>query len=428
MIPPEILTLIPDFWHGEDDSHLTALTHVCRAWREMFTSRSSLWARLDCENAEKTRVYLERSKSSPIDLSLHRDECLLPCDPFFEIDCHAVERLVSLEIRVSPECLQDITPRLSHPAPLLENLAIEVDRIPQPEFYHAITTTLFDGNISLLRELSLHCIRTDLPWRNMANLTSFTLTFTPPGEISTTQLLDFFESAPHLQKVELLYVSPASVDQHDRLVSLMCLKELLICDDQPAPPFIGHISIPVGASLRTEIASHSRIEDHLPRSLINLRNLPDPTQLRLSVGAADWDIEFVGPNGRLRLISFRSLVHPVRLVPEFLDWFNTSTIEVLEIVSRDLLHQSLACRLLLPMRALRTLTISSCITLHHFIHALNPDVNSGGVLVCPRLEKLVLHTGGERGLDIEGMEAARESRGAKLKSVQIVDGLSDEED
>ena len=51
---------------------------------------------------------------------------------------------------------------------------------------------LFDGNLSSLRELRLKCVRTNLPWRNMAGLTSFTLSYTLRGNFPIEHLLDFF--------------------------------------------------------------------------------------------------------------------------------------------------------------------------------------------------------------------------------------------
>ena len=428
-IPPEILTLIPDFWRRKDDSHLIALTHVCRTWREIFTSRSSLWTRFGCENADKIRVYLERSKSSPIHLRVFRGQPLLPNDPFLEIDPPAISRLKSIEVHGWLDPVQEIIPRLSHPAPLLESLTIKADRSPRLGRIPVVTNTLFDGDLSSLRELCLHRVHTELPWRNLVNLTSFTLAFLPPGS-STTQLLDFFESAPRLRQVELIYVSPAPIDQNERIVSLTCLKEILICDRQPTSPFIGHLLIPAGASLHTEIESHSWIEDHLPRSLRNLRNLSNFTQLRLRFRVDDpgFDIKFVGPNGKIRITSIFSVVDPAGVVLEFLDWFDTSTVDTLEVTSCDYMPQDLTYRLLLPMRFLRALTISPCDTMCPFARALNPDLDLENVLVCPKLEKLVLHTTGEKGPDIKSMEAARASRGAKLGLVQIVDEVSDGED
>jgi len=123
-IPPEILTLIPDFWNTDKrDQDIITLTHVCRTWREVFVSRPSFWTRFDCLDEEKTRIYLERSKSSPVDLSLIRNQGISPDDPFFQIIPHATGRLRSLPMMGPSENIQVIT-HLSHPAPLLENLSI----------------------------------------------------------------------------------------------------------------------------------------------------------------------------------------------------------------------------------------------------------------------------------------------------------------
>ena len=83
-IPSEILALIPDSWdeYGDNkDRDLVALTHVCRAWREVFISRSTLWTDLDCVGEARTRVYLERSNSLPLNLSLRMEHSLPPCHP-----------------------------------------------------------------------------------------------------------------------------------------------------------------------------------------------------------------------------------------------------------------------------------------------------------------------------------------------------------
>ena len=69
----------------------------------MFTSRSLLWTDFDCEDVEKTRVYLERSKSSPIKVGLDKDYGLLLHDPFFQIVPHAVGRLERAYVSTTPD-------------------------------------------------------------------------------------------------------------------------------------------------------------------------------------------------------------------------------------------------------------------------------------------------------------------------------------
>jgi hypothetical protein len=424
-IPPEILALLPDFWGGHISGwNVIKLTHVCQSWREIFVSRSSLWTYFDCKNANKTRVCLERSKSSPIEVWLGRDERLRPGDPFFKILPRAISHLQELFIEGSPENLQDITPRLFHPAPLLERLTIVIENIElEPQRSPAITAALFDGDLSSLRELCLHCIRTDLPWRNMVNLTSFVLAHTPPDKMSTGQLLDFFGSAPHLQTVELVSVPLAPSDLNGRLVSLACLKSLLIYDCRPTSLLFDHLLIPAGAELTTELEPPCfRIEDHLPRSLNNLQNLHNFTRLRLYVDERGSDVRIAGPNGKIHMDSPCSPDDTTSTVLESIAQLNTSTAKRLKILKTKPPSLDLPYQALLPMKDLRTLTISQCENLPTFIHALDPDMNPSNVVVCPKLEKLILRIG-KRSFDVEsviGMAAARAWWGAKLKSVRIL--------
>ena len=73
-----------------------------RVWREVFNSRSSLWSNLYCVNLEKTLAYLQRSKSSPVNLSLTRDNALYPC----QIIPRVIGRLKSLSIEGIPGNVQ----------------------------------------------------------------------------------------------------------------------------------------------------------------------------------------------------------------------------------------------------------------------------------------------------------------------------------
>ena len=66
-VPPEVFSLIPD--HCETDEELIKLTHVCHGWREILISRASLWTPLDCRNLDKTGVYIQRSRGSPLEIS-----------------------------------------------------------------------------------------------------------------------------------------------------------------------------------------------------------------------------------------------------------------------------------------------------------------------------------------------------------------------
>ena len=210
-IPSEILALIPDSWDSDHkDRWSIRLTHVCRAWREIFVSRSSLWADFYCKDEDKTQVYLERSKSSPINVSLIRAHELEPRDPFLQIFPHAIGRLRSLFISATPRSLPDLTSRLSLPAPLLEDLKIDGGCRHSPHWNPVLTPTLFNGDLSSLRKLHLQSVRTKLPWRDLTSLASFVPVSTSRGEVSAKHLLDFFESAPRLREVFLHNSTPTS--------------------------------------------------------------------------------------------------------------------------------------------------------------------------------------------------------------------------
>jgi hypothetical protein len=425
-LPPEILTLIPDFWNkhyygkGRD---LVALTHVCQAWREVFISRSFLWTGLDYCNKDKNRVYLERSMPLPVNLWLYTDHLSPPDHTFFDTIPHAIGRLGSLIIDATPENLQDITDHLSRPAPLLEKLSVCGDPNDEPDRIPVLTPALFNGDLSSLRVLKLESVRTELPWRNMVNLTSFKLFYTSPGGVIASQLLDFFEGAPHLRKVILYNVTLTSGTQNNRLVSLACLEKMEVTDGSSASPLLDYLLIPVGTRLIIEVdLPNLRFDKHPPRFLDNLRNLLNFTTIELT-NANDEPkpyIHFSGPNGQVKIIAGDD----VSVVLEALDYFDTSKLEHLEIDSGESLSNDPPYRTLLPMEHLRTLTLRRFENLHIFIHALHHSMSPSGIMVCPKLAKLSIeHPEEEIDLkDVIGMAAARASRGAKLEFVSVTQG------
>jgi len=391
----------------------------------VFTSRPSLWTNLDIRNEDKARVYLERSKSSPVNLSLERRNEIYPDDPFFRFIPQVIGRLGYLLVQGTPENVQNITALLSHPAPLLKHLEISADYPPALR----LTSALFDGDLSSLDVLHLSFVRTELPWRNMVNLTSFVLGGVPSGGVSVIELLDFIESAPRLRWVYLYSVQPTPGAQSGRLVSLTCLKIMTISDCGPPSALLDHLLIPVGTelALRADVIS-SVVGDLIPRSLDNLRNLSDFTTVRLCLDNSFLGMIFSGPNGRVSLDPTGSFAHKTSSMLESLAQLDTSKTERFRIgnsrpLSRDLVH-----RALLPMNNLRVFVLCECSSPHTPIRALHPSTRSSEVLVCPNLEELVLHNSGEEAFnmdDVIGMAEARASRGRKLRVVGVVGGVNE---
>ena len=400
---------------------MITLTHVCRAWRDIFISRSSLWTDLDCQDTDKTRAYLERSKSLPIDVWFKSDQSIPPHGPFPQFTPHAIGRLGSLSIIGVGEHLPSVTAHLSHPAPLLRKLVIDADCTVRLARYPVLTPALFGGDLSSLRDMQLWCVRTELQWRNMANLTTFILGQASPGGMSIGQLIDFFGGAPRLRRIELFNATPTSDVQGQQLVSLGSLKKMDILDSAPCSLLLNHLLIPTGAKLKTQVnLIDIRLEDYLPGSLNNLRNLSGFTDIDLYFGQTYWGMRFTGPNGQVSVFPATPNINSTwALLDQFVKLY-TPNIERLRIVRGNLNAVYWA---LLPLKDLHTLTLSRCRNLYAVTHALSPNSNSSGVVVCPKLEELVLDPLGNEALnilDIIRMAAARMSRGAKLKSVRTV--------
>jgi len=407
----------------DEDEDLIAVTHVCRIWREFFISRSSFWTNFDCDNADRTRVYLERSKTSPINLWLNRESTPPVSDPLFQIIPHSVGRLKSLSITGRSGILHDIIAHLPPHAPLLEKL--EIDGVLRSRAPHdpLVGTTLFDGDLSSLRVLRLDRVRTELPWRNMANLTLLVLRNISLDSPSIRQLLDFFESAPRLRKIKFASPAPTADDQSERLVSLACLKRMELLYGSNSSHLLSHLFVPVGAKLIIWGESFQYIiEHHLPRSLDNLGNISDITNVHLRITNYT-RIKLSGPSGQL---SMSSGLDAARSGLEALDRLDTSKIEQLEVASS---RRSLTCpsyRDLLPLKNLRTLSLSRCINPCTFMAALSPNIDTSGAVPCPKLEEIILVSRTDaRDIDIKSMTkiaAARASRGAKLRTIRITRG------
>ena len=372
-------------------------------------SRPSLWTNIDCINLDKTRTYLERSKFSPINLSLDGNY-IGYFDPPLELIADATGRLKSLEIDVGPQDLRRISICLSRPTPPLEVLSIRSYGDP------TLSSSLFNGDLSSLRKLRLVHVHTELPWRNMVNLTSLALTHASPP-LSLAQLLDFFESAPHLREVDIPYSTPISGTQSKRLVPLASLQRM-DASGRPSQLLFEHLLIPVGAHLimGTDRLPRPTIEGRRPRFIDNLRNLPNFTTIKFSLEPEC--LQFSGPNGTVAMVS-KSFRDSQRL--ESLGHFDTSKTERLELesyfdMSGDPLYQTL-----LLMNDLRTFKLNLGASSEILLDALDPSTSSSGAVACPRLEDLVIETDWQIDLKpIMRVAAARASGGAKLKLVTFV--------
>jgi hypothetical protein len=140
-IPQEIFSLIPGY--RDTEKALVALTHVCRSWREQLISCSSLWSSLNCVSVDRTRVYLESSQTSPLDIRLGGKECAPFLHDAFLLTLPHRGRLKNLYITALPNDLAKLTKHFSHcRAPVLEKLRIH----SFPNDSHTIQAAIFNGD------------------------------------------------------------------------------------------------------------------------------------------------------------------------------------------------------------------------------------------------------------------------------------------
>ena len=375
-------------------------------------SHTSLWTDYYREDMNKTHMSLDCSGFSPVNTWLERYQG----SPVHSIP-HAIARLKSVVIHGRPQKIQEVTTQLSHPAPLLESLRIVVDGLDYPVDDPVMATTLFNGDFSSLYNLYLQGIRTELPWRNMANLTSFTLVYKARGGTSVAQLLDFFESTPRLRKIQLATLAFGA--HCGRSVSLSCLEGMNIIGGESPALLFDHLLVPVNAKLTTQ--GDERHLTYLPNSFETIRDLTG-FKVRLHVGEFYPSIQISGQTVEINIIpatpQATTAPNTCRVL-ESLAQFDPSKVERLRLAGGDiLLREGCAVyRLLLPMTGLRTITISRCKNPSNLFWLL------ADIEVCTKLEEIVLdaRADGEK-LNIQHMievVAKRAGMGAKLKSVRI---------
>jgi len=428
-IPEDVLSLIPGYC--DTDEELVTLTHVCRGWRERFVSCSSLWAFLDCTSVEQTRVYLERSKTSPLEICLEEEEGATYLNDAFLLVVPHLGRLKSLTLFGSSDDLLQLTEHFGSPAPLLEKLDLNFTRPENP----VVQDTLFDGNFSSLRELFLSGVTANLTWGNLSKLKTFDLRQVPGDKVSVTQLLNFFERAPLLRKIRLECAFPISSDAPPgRLVSLPNLKFITIVAEPAHTILLNHLSIPVGASLSQNFNfndDNSPIHIHLPKTFRNLKHISHITSINLSFNPG-MNMRLEGSSGTHYMWGSWTGANPSqpsldRRVLRSLTPFRISAVERFAIADcrappSTRTEKSPIYLTLLPMKNLHTLTLTHCLNIP-FILALNPGQNASRTVVCPKLEDLVLYiaSGGWFCIkELVAMVKERASSGAKLTAITIV--------
>jgi hypothetical protein len=430
-IPPELFSLIPRYMDKDDmDENLIALTHTCHSWRELLIACPSLWTRLDFADVDKTRVYIERAKSSPLEVVLYKDKHESYLESAFLLAVPHIRRLKSLTVGGTLDPLQNIAKHFSCPTPLLEELTIDLSLSHPPTF----SSGLFFGDPFAY---SVHTLFTTLlPSMNTPNLTTFKLHRVRGDETLVTQLLDLFKNAPLLSKIALHDSFPTSSNAPpEQVVSLPHLRELEIDAEPVHSILLNHLSIPAGASLIMDFGftgDKSPLRDYLPKTAENLKNISRITAVNLHFDGRKRSVRLHGSDGGLYMFSFKK--YGTENIPSLdsdilrsLDYFTLWRTRALAITEYELptpteIESSAPYHILHLMKDLHTLTLTQCNNLP-FILVFNPDQCPSKRLLCPKLEELVLYVGTRDSFNITelmAMAKGRASGNKKLSSITIV--------
>ena len=122
-LPPEILAKVFEF--RKSDKDLISATHVCARWRAILLSTPFLWTKIDFEDIVRASAFIERSKSSLIDVSVAKTRSFLGPEGVFLGAIPWVARMRTLHIHAEEEQIKTIAKRLCHQTPNLQTLSLK---------------------------------------------------------------------------------------------------------------------------------------------------------------------------------------------------------------------------------------------------------------------------------------------------------------
>ncbi|KAF9783368.1 hypothetical protein BJ322DRAFT_1070495 [Thelephora terrestris] len=297
-LPPEILGMIPKYEDNQVAKHLAALSSVCCYWRNTFIATPSLWTRLDGKGVEKSRAWVERSGTLPIQLWVQGS----PNPEVFEfLASHSSRLEVVFLPRVKPRDHSIFThshlAKLLRPAPLLRHICV-----------YALKT--FDALVPMTGEFpSLESMRVSgvqMPITNLRtpNLRRLELA----GAFDPESLFDLLESSPLLAYLDLtLFLRQGVPVSTGRKVSLEKVKQANFSRD--GFKMLPRLLLPTSNEITVDLPSHWQHDndiDNTPLLSHLLDSLPMFRQVRsmsFLVTSPNQTISTEGPNGKFVLLT-----------------------------------------------------------------------------------------------------------------------------
>lgn len=271
----------------EREKDLDVATHVCARWRAILTSTPYLWTKVDFEHPARANLYLERSKTALIDVTVgkSRDTIIGPVGTFIGATPWVV-RMKSLCIQTDMEQIKKIAERLCQKTPKLQSLTFEGKA--RRYSYSSLGGTSAGGAIYVPREfLGRHAPSLEsLTFR----LVSPSVVFTFPlpklthidwvaenAHVVIEELLELFVSSPLLEDIRMhVLIRRTQMHRPLKTVTLNQLRKLDWADCDGSISLVPCLIAPVLSQLAVKVThnpQHQRTtlssilspdRDHIP--------------------------------------------------------------------------------------------------------------------------------------------------------------------
>jgi hypothetical protein len=275
-LPPETLACVATFLPTERG--LINATAVCQHWRATFLSFPRLWRNVGGSSSE-TQAYIERSGSTPIDVSLSSPESV-------ELIAPHASRLVGLTIRYNNTLsFNNIVEQLCYPIPTLQVFRIiHPPRLYGSNFPHYLQNPFFLHSKKLEMEGISHFHGS----QTLPHVTEFILCMSPYFPMGVGDFLRTLEQLPVLERLYVTFLPlPWHLTVVTCVVTLPHVQEMSLSmlgrtrTTGPFPHILGHLRLPKLTSLCVQamprlvasrpVSRFTTIGEHFP----NLAELPE---------------------------------------------------------------------------------------------------------------------------------------------------------
>ena len=213
--PPEILAYIAPFLPTERD--LICSTAICQHWRTVLLSSPRLWCH-PSGPPSKIRAYIERSKSTPINVRL-------PSPELAELIAPHASRLAGLTVQLNGEShgFSQVIEHLPHPIPTLHSLRVISDEPLDALEFPSDPKYTFCSHMKRLGIVGILGFR---ECQTFPNITEFTMHMSFPWTIE--RFLNILERFPVLERLFVTFHRRLSVDTNPKVVTLPHVQEMKI--------------------------------------------------------------------------------------------------------------------------------------------------------------------------------------------------------